>query len=118
MLHLQMLQSKLLVHDYISWRLARAGHSRWNILNHIDIVQNNRTRLCIVLRQVAYTFEQQYNATFHGAEAPLGSHFDLTAENSRSTFLSFIDELFPPAADLPEDLTAADFQSRFGGRYP
>jgi hypothetical protein len=26
-----------------------------------------------------------------------------------------IDELFPPAADLPEDLTAAELQSRFGG---
>jgi hypothetical protein len=26
-----------------------------------------------------------------------------------------VDDFFPPAADLPEDLTDAEFQARFGG---
>jgi hypothetical protein len=90
---LQTLQSKLIISDYIFWRLAMSvGYSEWNIHNKIDISKNNKTNLCIVMRRVAFTFEKQYNCTF--PEKTLSESFHLSSANCRATLQRIINELF------------------------
>ena len=88
---LQKLQSKQLVTDYISWRLAKSGYHQWNIINRIDLNQNNKKRLFNTMRQISYAFETKYNEKY----ASLIDQLSLTTQaNCKDVFLTIIIELF------------------------
>jgi hypothetical protein len=83
-------QTKNLVNDYLSWRLAKAGHTQWIEFNQVDLNSNGKERLCVVMRRLAYEFEKRYNKSY----PPMHTHVHLTDFNCRDVFSSILVELF------------------------
>lgn len=88
---LHKLQSKQLVTDYISWRLAKSGHHQWNIINKIDVNRNSKKVLFLTMRQLSFAFEKKY---FNDYSSLIDQLNFTTASNCKDIFLTIIIELF------------------------
>lgn len=86
-MQVQKLQTKLLVQDYIAWRLAKAGHSEWFQANKINLHENTDNKFCIAMRHMAFKFEKIYEQKFT-------SDLEITSFNCKATFAALIAELF------------------------
>jgi hypothetical protein len=86
----QEIQTKQLVNDYLGWRLANEGYTQWKVMNKIDVARNAKTRICLIMRQMAYEFEKRYNSDY----VPVADQFSMTQTYLNETFPLILGELF------------------------
>lgn len=84
-------QSKQLIQDYVSWRLTHAGFSQWNLLNRIDVSKNSKTKVCLIMRRMAFEFETQYEQVYASFNS---FQFEPNDSNTRDIFNTIIVDLF------------------------
>jgi hypothetical protein len=82
--------TRQLVSDYLGWRLANEGYSQWNIINQVDVTINSRTRICLIMRQMAFEFEKRYNSDY----MPMSDQFSMSETYLSDTFPLILKELF------------------------
>ena len=83
-MNIQKSQTKLLVQDYVGWRLAKAGHTQWHRNNKTDLERNSTIKLFAAMRMMALKFETVYRQ----------QHIELTVFNCKDTFTAIVCQLF------------------------
>ena len=86
-------QTKLLVQDYVGWRLARAGHPQWHRSNKTDLERNSTVKLFAAMRLMALKFETVYRQ----------QHIELTVFNCKDTFTAIVCQLFELDASVASE---------------
>lgn len=100
-------QTKLLVQDYIAWRLAKAGHNEWFQVNKINLLENTQNKLCIAMRHLAFKFETIYERNFT-------SDLEITSFNCKATFAALVAELFELRLAESEKISNKRFECNWG----
>lgn len=95
-------ETKLVVCDYLSWRLDKAGYRKQLCyLSDMAVDSGSHTHnLCLVVRRLALELEKCYRANYPKS---LSDHLHLVGNNCRDLYLSILIDLFQLDSSLMGD---------------
>jgi hypothetical protein len=87
-------QTKLLVQDYITWRLTKAGYHHWHLNNKINLEKNGKNKLYHAMRLIAFRFEQIHNLNEANKCKEIKCQIEPSLFNCKDTFDAIAFKLF------------------------